>query len=71
MARLRYKGGGFIPKVPSRDLSAEEAHKFGIERLIKSGLYEDLYPPERFKPVVEEEPEPVEELDEGDHIEEG
>jgi len=62
MARLRYIGGGFIPKIPARDLSAEEAKKFGIEKLIKSGLYKDLYPPERFS-SGKIEPEPIEELE--------
>ena len=37
---LRYKGGGWLPGVPSRDLSEEEATKFGVARLISSGLYE-------------------------------
>jgi hypothetical protein len=44
MARLRYLGGGFIPKVPARDLTPDEAKQHGIERLIASGLYRDLYP---------------------------
>jgi hypothetical protein len=44
MARLRYLGGGFIPKVPARDLTPDEAKQHGIERLVASGLYRDLYP---------------------------
>jgi hypothetical protein len=69
MARLRYIGGGFLPKVPARDLSAEEVRKFGLEKLLKSGIYKDLYPPERFEPVEIEEPPELEEA-EGDLIEE-
>ena len=37
---LKYLGGGFIPGVPARDLSDQEAEKFGEEGLIKSGLYQ-------------------------------
>jgi hypothetical protein len=37
---LKYVGNGsFLPGVPARDLSDEEASKFGEEGLIKSGLY--------------------------------
>ena len=39
---LHYKGGGWLPGVPSRDLSDEEATKFGERVLIKSGLYEKV-----------------------------
>lgn len=42
--KMRYLGGGFIPKVPARDLSAVEAQHYGINRLIASGLYADNYP---------------------------
>jgi len=60
MARLRYKGGGFVPLIPARDLSPEEVKQFGLERLLATGLYQDLHPP---RPKREKkEPEPVEEL---------
>ena len=34
------KGKGTIPDVPARNLSYEEAKKYGIIELLKSGLYE-------------------------------
>lgn len=36
---LIYVGVAFLPDVPARDLTAEEAKKYGYERLIASGLY--------------------------------
>lgn len=42
---MKYKGGGFIPKVPARDLSADEVKQFGHDRLLRSGLYEDVKKP--------------------------
>jgi len=36
---LKYQGGGFIPGVPARDLTAEESKRFNEAKLIKSGLY--------------------------------
>lgn len=36
---LRYIGSGFIPGVPARDLTDEEAARYGQDRLIDSGLY--------------------------------
>ena len=37
---LRYTGGGFIPDVPARDLTEEEAERFGgAEQLARSGCY--------------------------------
>ncbi len=39
---LRYTGGGyggFLRDIPARDLTDEEAEKFGKESLVKSGLY--------------------------------
>ena len=54
--KLKYLGGGFLPGVPSRDLSSEEANRFGVERLIASGLYEDNYPaPQEDEPLTYEE----------------
>jgi hypothetical protein len=37
---LRYKGGGFLPDIPARDLSDEEARRFGEATLVASGFYE-------------------------------
>jgi len=37
---LIYKGGAFLPGVPARDLSDEEAREYGERRLVESGLYE-------------------------------
>jgi hypothetical protein len=36
---LRYVGQGFLPGVPARDLNQAEAVKFGVSRLVNSGLY--------------------------------
>ena len=57
MARVRYLGGGFLPNIPARDLSADEVKRIGLDRLLKSGLYKDLYPPEKLKVDYEEEVE--------------
>ncbi len=35
----KYVGNGWIHGVPARDLSDEEAKKYGIKQLIDSGLY--------------------------------
>ena len=54
--RLRYVGhGDFIVNVPSRDLTVDEARKYGVKRLLESGLYKDLYPKRKIniKPVEE------------------
>lgn len=38
--KLKYIGGGFLPGVPARDLTAEEAESYGgAQMLIASGLY--------------------------------
>ena len=49
---LRYKGGGWLAGVPSRDLSEEEATKFGVARLISSGLYERVEEDLEIEPPV-------------------
>lgn len=36
----KYKGGGFLPGVPARDLTDEEALAFDEAVLTASGLYE-------------------------------
>ena len=43
--KLTYLGGGFIAGVPARDLEGDEIEKYGIERLMKSGLYRNDSPP--------------------------
>jgi hypothetical protein len=43
--RLKYIGNGaFIAGVPTCNLTTEQAKKFGIERLIASGLYIENQP---------------------------
>ena len=37
---MKYKGNGFLQGVPARDLTEQEARRFGVERLLASGLYE-------------------------------
>ena len=36
---LRYTGKGFVVGVPARDLTNEQAKKYGVKRLLKSGAY--------------------------------
>lgn len=38
---LKYIGKAFIRGVPARDLTDEEADKYGREKLVKTGLYEE------------------------------
>jgi len=41
--KVKYVGkGAWMIGVPARDLSAEEVKKFGLERLLKSNLYEEV-----------------------------
>ena len=44
---LRYKGGGFLPGVPARDMTIQEAQKAVISFLVKQGMYELVRPPRR------------------------
>ena len=45
---LIWKGTGFLPNIPARDLTDEEAKQFGGERsLLASGLYEKETPPKK------------------------
>ena len=76
MARVRYIGGGFLPNIPARDLSADEVKQYGLKRLLKSGLYKDLYPPKETAVAYEDEVDflskELEEIEETfDTIEEG
>lgn len=54
---LKYVGNGsFLPDVPARDLSDEEARKFGEEDLLKSGLYKrEIQVHREFKRAKEKE----------------
>ena len=41
--KMKYVGkGAWMIGVPARDLSAGEVKKFGLERLLKSNLYEEV-----------------------------
>lgn len=53
MSGLRYVGGGFFAGVPARDLTAEEAEKFGRAMLLRSGLYVAVEP-DKGKPAPAE-----------------
>ncbi len=48
MSKLKYIGDGFLPGVPARDLSADEAEQYGgVKALVATGLYaEDAAPSE-------------------------
>lgn len=39
---LKYIGKAFIVGVPARDLTDEEARRFGVKRLVATGLYEEV-----------------------------
>ena len=39
MSGLIYVGGGYFAGVPARDLTEEEADRYGREKLLRSGLY--------------------------------
>lgn len=50
MNGLRYVGGGFLPGVPAKDLTAEQVEQYGGEKtLIASGLYEVAGTPQKAK----------------------
>ena len=41
--KVRYIGNGnFVIGLPARDLNADEVRKFGLSKLLKSGLYEEI-----------------------------
>ena len=52
----QYLGDGFLPNVPARDLTAEEAESFDAAWLLSSGLYRIADPPPA-APAASEEPE--------------
>lgn len=45
MSGLIYVGGGFYHGVPARDLTEEEAKRFGRALLLRSGLYVEAEKP--------------------------
>jgi len=47
---LRYVGHGFIVGVPKRDLTFEEARRFGVQKLLDSKLYAKAGAPASTKP---------------------
>jgi hypothetical protein len=51
---LKYIGQSFIRGVPARDLTDEEAEKYGKKRLVSTGLYIDDKPPEVRKKKLRE-----------------
>jgi hypothetical protein len=46
---LKYKGAGFLSLVPARDLTHEEAKRYGINYLLKSGFYKLAKQPKKKK----------------------
>jgi len=45
MIKMRYTGKGFsFQGIPARDLSADEVEKIGKEKILASGLYEEVKP---------------------------
>ena len=42
---VKYIGDGtFLPGCPARDLSEEEVQRYGLSKLLVSGLYEEIKP---------------------------
>jgi hypothetical protein len=52
--KLKYNGKGFVPNIPARDLSEEEAREYGIMRLLNTGLYEKVGRPKEEEEETEE-----------------
>jgi hypothetical protein len=57
---LKYLGGGYIPGVPARDLTAEEAKRYAAiieeqERASGLKLYEKVTKPEKGAPAGDKE----------------
>ena len=51
---LIYKGNGFLPGIPARDLTDEEVKEHGGEKkLLATGLYEKEAPKKAHKPKKE------------------
>ena len=59
---IRYigKGVGTIPGVPARDMNNDEARKYNITQLLKSGLYKIERPKRTYKKIEKKE-EPAKE----------
>lgn len=41
---MKYIGKGFIVGIPARNLTADEVKKYGKNRLLASGLYQEKRP---------------------------
>lgn len=52
---LKYKGGGFVPGVPARDLTDEEVKRYGEKRLLDTGLYKKVRVKKQTEQVPDEE----------------
>lgn len=63
---LKHNRKGFIKGVPARDLTDEEARKYGRERLLNSGVYYEEVQPQRVRRGKRDsdEPQPEEEAKE-------
>lgn len=54
--KFKYIGGAWLPGVPARDLTEEEAREHGIDYLLGSGLYDQVgRPKEADEPEEDEE----------------
>jgi hypothetical protein len=53
--KMRYLGGGWVHNIPSRDLTEDEVKRYGKERLLASGLYEEVSKPKKTKITYEDE----------------
>jgi len=51
----KYRGGGFLVGVPTRNLTDDEARLLGIPRLVRSGLYEYIEPERKTKAEIKTE----------------
>ena len=51
---LKYNGSGFVRGVPSRDMTEQEAEKYGIGRLLKSGAFDRIREKKIKEPVIEQ-----------------
>lgn len=56
---LKYRGPGFLPGVPARDMKDDEVKKYNYHRLIASGLYYDPKPQAESRPADEADGKPA------------
>jgi hypothetical protein len=59
--KLKYVGNGsFLVGIPARDLSASEVKRFGLERLVATGLYTEIIrKPKAGKPEEDQSEEAI------------